>query len=766
MRFEERYKLQVPIAESDRGTMWSGHDAKLARKVVIAVMETDAPEAARTRFAEQTAKMVALRHANLVRVLDVGRTEEDAPYASMEVVEGDTLEKRLVEGPAMRVDQAVRMVADLCGALAVLHRAGLAHGDVHPGNILVKELGGRVTPKLLGLGLNRAGERQGVDAVDEADLTTLAYMAPAQARGEILADPASDVYSAAAIVFSLVTGRLPHRGRDASALRDAVKERAVPAVGDVRAELAGPIAEVLDEALAPDPAKRFETADALAKALRTALIRTRTPGAFQTVVGARSIEDDGSDSELALKRISKPTAAPPKPQLGSLPKPSGRGATGLGQLPPKAPASAATRPSTPKSIEGAKPAVEATEPKRPTGPAPSAAKPAAAKPVAAKSAAAQPTAATPIAANPTAVKPSAEDSQEFERLSGLLEHPDWERTPPPPPAAAEAAPAEPRTAEDPNESAEFERLSGLLEIPQVDPKTASTPPLPSEPKVAAPPSSEPKTAATTSSDVEPVATAASPEPKLAPAPETALRDAATAAAAPAPSPGPDEGLETFPAEAIAGAGGVPTWVWAVVGVAAAAALVVTAVAMMGEETLEETAHAQNEARAEVAEAPSVLPEPAQAEEVDEAEPQDELPEPVAPIEEPALEPVTLTLTGVPEGATITLDGEPVSGTELELTPSEAERALAVQLTGHEEFRQSVPGDRSVEVAVQLRATPAVEPPRPRARPSRARAERPRATRPRNTKSADRRPATTRPAKRARPAARRSGRPAAIRDPGF
>src|SRR5690606_39552970 len=106
VRFEERYKLQVPIEQGERGTLWNGQDTKLARKVVVAVVEADAPEALRARFSEQMEKLAKQRHAKLVRVLEVGRTDDEAPYAALEVTEGDTLEKRLREGPPMRVDHA------------------------------------------------------------------------------------------------------------------------------------------------------------------------------------------------------------------------------------------------------------------------------------------------------------------------------------------------------------------------------------------------------------------------------------------------------------------------------------------------------------------------------------------------------------------------------------------------------------------------------------------------------------------------------------
>ena len=305
VKFEDRYKLKSPIQQGERATFWDAEDTKLARRVVVALVESDSPEPQVSRFVEAMEALAKLRHANLVRVLEVGRTAEDAPYAILERVEGDTLEARLARGPAMRLDQAVRMIADLCAGLAALHKAGVAHGDIHPGNVIVRELGGRSTPKLRPAGPEGPDQRKGDEPGGE--LSALAYMAPGQARGEVLADPVSDVYSVAAMAFSLLTGRLPHRGSSPEALRRAIVERAAPAAADVRPELAGPIAEVLDLALSPEPEQRYSSADALAKALRTALIRTRNPSALKTVVGERVLEADESDEELAVKRLARPS---------------------------------------------------------------------------------------------------------------------------------------------------------------------------------------------------------------------------------------------------------------------------------------------------------------------------------------------------------------------------------------------------------------------------------------------------------------------------
>lgn len=818
MKFEERYKLQVPVEQSERGTLWSGQDTKLSRKVVVAVVEADAPDALRERFAAQMGKLAALRHANVVRVLEVGRTEEDAPFASLELAEGDTLAKRMAEGPPMRADQAIRMIADLCGGLSALHAAGIAHGDIHPGNVLVKELGGRVTPKLAGVGLNGAEQRRGDDEAE--DLLALAYMAPAQARGEVLADAASDVYSTAAMVFSLLTGRLPHRGGSAEALRSAVKDRPAPSASDVRAELAGPIGEVLDLALSPDPAKRFDTADALAKGLRAALIRTRTPGAIETVVGARALEADASDVELAEKRMAPKVAAAP----GRSAKLAASKGTPLKPLPKpsKEPVEAAAEPT----VKVEPPATEPASAAEPGAPASDEAlefeRLSGLLDVSEVfAAAAKPPPPPPEADKPEADKPDAhedhapsakgkDDSLEFERLSGLLEIGKLEKAalPPPPPSAASAsddadeAPVE-AVAAPAVESAGADEGAGGAPEPAAEAPADDVEPAPlakAPPEVTLPAA----TAATGAAAAKEAAPTDEPakeaSPKDAPAkdaPVSAAKDTAAkappkqeaAAKRPAKDATPKEtaakavlakDAEVFEAEEIAGmTSGPPPWVWAAVGVGLAAAIVVGVVVVSsGDDPGEETALAEppptDEAAADPVEAPdegpadltaaAALPSPTEASDP-EPSPADE-----APVEEPAAPQVTLTLTGVPAGATVTVDGEAVEGTEIALASSEAARTIAVRLDGHEDWSRSVPGDSSADVRVELVEIAEAEepPPPPRASPRRpSRTERAGAQRSRERA----RPERARPQRARTPPPRRTGRrpgsrPTAVSDPGF
>ncbi len=810
MSFEERYQLRVPLGQTDRGTVWSGNDAKLGREVVIAVVEADAPEALRERFAAQMEKLAALRHASVVRVFDVGRTDEGAPYASMEPVEGETLEARMSQGPAMRADQAVRVVADLLGALATMHAAGIVHGDIEPANVFVKERGGRVTPKLVGFGLDRAAQRAGKEALENGHFRTLAYMSPEQAEGAD-ADPAADVYSAAALLFSLLTGRAPHRGADPDAMRRAARERDVPRVGDVREELAGPIGDVVDQALARDPKARFDSADALSKALRAALIRTRNPGAFETVVGLRTLEADESDEALAQKRTEQRAAPPAPARPAAASTAASTAAAARKRRPPKPTLTLGSAPLSPVAPAKPKPEEPSVTPEEapkadeevsaaaPPPPPEAQAAPPPARPLPPRPAALPP--ARPNTRDEVVEEPTSDDeSLEFERLSGLLEIPDAsppQRFAPPPPRSREAESEAAAQAErEPEEAPEPEAVAASDDV---DVPSAEEPAQDGEEQIEAAAPAADETVASAADDdavdaeAEPVqeqpqesvdAVAASEEP--APPPERAA--APTDAPSRETTPFDDVAAYEDDADEVGVRKGTPGWVWAAGGVAAAA-LVVVGIGMAAGGSGDDTEmlpveHATLEADAPPAD--SADPTATVGEELPAeaapatAEPADELPADEATADEAtaddataeteasadatadgepeAEEPsITVTLTGVPAGASITVDGEAVEGSEITLPRSDGEHALQVTLDGHLPWTRSVVGDASTEIAVELEPEP---------QPRRATRTR------RHRQHGGARHATTgrRAARTHRTSSRasrqRGSRPTAVSDPGF
>jgi serine/threonine-protein kinase len=180
-----------------------------------------------------------------------------------EYIRGETLAAEIARRGPLAGDEAARIGADVCAALAAVHAAGLLHRDVKAQNIL-RDAAGRIVLGDFGTGIELA-EDAGVS--DPQIAGTPLYLAPEIIDGTP-ATIASDLYAVGVLVYFLVTGGYPVRGRTLAEIKRAHGARERTPVGDARPDLPQGLIEVIDRLLDPEPAHRYETAAAVEAALR------------------------------------------------------------------------------------------------------------------------------------------------------------------------------------------------------------------------------------------------------------------------------------------------------------------------------------------------------------------------------------------------------------------------------------------------------------------------------------------------------------------
>jgi serine/threonine-protein kinase len=229
------------------------------------------------RFRRERQILAGLSHPHIARLLDGGRAEDGRPYLTMEYVEGRPLTDYCRE-KALDVEARLRLFVAICHAVQHAHGRLVVHRDLKPSNILITEAG---EPRLLDFGIAK------LLAKDEAETTltraglalmTPQYAAPEQLCGETVST-ATDVYALGLILYELLTGRHPYRERSGLGAGEPISRREPPrpslAVADraLSRRLAGDLDTIVLMALREQPARRYASAEALARDLDRHLAR-------------------------------------------------------------------------------------------------------------------------------------------------------------------------------------------------------------------------------------------------------------------------------------------------------------------------------------------------------------------------------------------------------------------------------------------------------------------------------------------------------------
>jgi len=208
------YEILGVLGAGGMGEVYRARDAKLQRDVAIKVLPASMENQPRrlARFEREARALAALNHPNIATVFTI-----EAGAMVMELVPGVDLSWRLKDGPLPIVD-CLAIARQVAGALEAAHNAGIVHRDLKPANIKVRADGG---VKVLDFGLAKGAEDEAPSALDKHDDTisedltadgsrvgTAAYMAPEQARGEVV-DKRADIWSFGVVVFEMLTGRPP-----------------------------------------------------------------------------------------------------------------------------------------------------------------------------------------------------------------------------------------------------------------------------------------------------------------------------------------------------------------------------------------------------------------------------------------------------------------------------------------------------------------------------------------------------------------------------
>jgi hypothetical protein len=257
------FELLERVGMGGFGTVWKAHDTQLDRVVALKIPRQGRLGSDEVDDFLHEARIAArLQHRHIVRVFEIGR-DQDTVYIVSEFMDGRSLAVWSAAHRPTAVEVA-QLVVHVCRAVDYAHQQGVIHRDLKPGNILMDETG---EPHITDFGLARREVTDVTVTMDGRILGTPAYMSPEQAQGmQSSTDRRSDVYALGVILFQLLTGELPFRGNVQVLIHKAIHNEA-PRVRSLNATIPPDLDTICGKCLEKEPARRYQTAGALADEL-------------------------------------------------------------------------------------------------------------------------------------------------------------------------------------------------------------------------------------------------------------------------------------------------------------------------------------------------------------------------------------------------------------------------------------------------------------------------------------------------------------------
>src|SRR2546426_5564529 len=327
------YRILEKIGAGGQGTVYKATDSKLGRTVVIKVLppELTAKEANLKRFEREARLASSLDHPNICTIFDLDEAE-GLHFIAMQHVEGRNV-RQLVGGRPLELKSALLIAIQVTDALAAAHARGIIHRDIKSGNVMVTPAG---QVKILDFGLAKLlddTEEAGAKArIHRTDLTevgvpygTATYAAPEQARGDRV-DKRADIFSTGVLLYEMLTGTWPFRGKSTIDVRHAVLYDTPKPLAELRRDPLPPkLQQILDRAMAKYPRERYQKMEELRDELHSVLqeiTTAETGGApLQTISPEPPRHGSGANPVSRamrwLRKVGKSEAHTSSPAMGT-----------------------------------------------------------------------------------------------------------------------------------------------------------------------------------------------------------------------------------------------------------------------------------------------------------------------------------------------------------------------------------------------------------------------------------------------------------------
>lgn len=264
-KLDGRYEITELIGVGGMADVYKAVDVMENRVVAVKILkdEFSQNEEFLRRFRNESKAIAVLSHPNIVKIYDVGFTDE-IQFIVMEYIDGITLKEFIEQQGVLRWKDALHFVTQILRALQHAHDKGIVHRDIKPQNIMLFADG---TIKVMDFGIARFSRVDGKTLSDKT-IGSVHYISPEQARGD-MTDERSDIYSVGVMLYEMLTGRKPFDGENPVAIALKHMQEDAVAPREIMPSIPEALEEIVIHAMERNPARRYQSAAEMIKDIDT-----------------------------------------------------------------------------------------------------------------------------------------------------------------------------------------------------------------------------------------------------------------------------------------------------------------------------------------------------------------------------------------------------------------------------------------------------------------------------------------------------------------